>query len=95
MSRLKPLLKRPDAKLDFVADFTDYLEQTVDTLDSYEVIADEGLTVEDEAVANGVRLWVSGGEHGRIYHIKIKIVTNGYGGRNREDSRLYSIKVWE
>jgi hypothetical protein len=67
----------PDARLDYVATFEDLIGDT-DSLTTVDIDPDAGLTVEDELIVSGnsaVRFWVSGGDIGKSYRVRITPTT--------------------
>ena len=84
----KRFKKDPDAVLDYLFDFKaltngngteNYLESG-ETISSFTIIADTGITVDSSAKVNtdtSVRVWLSGGTLGEAYNVTCRIVTSG------------------
>lgn len=87
----KRFKKDPDAVLDYQWDWSDWLA-TGDTISSYTVTPDTGLTLDDDSNdSTSVTAWLSGGTAGAIYNVVCNIVTTG----GREDDRTIVIEVEE
>lgn len=81
---MKSIIRDPDARLDYAVDFGAEWLQDGETITSYEVEVDPGLTLESSSEADGrVTAWISGGEAGRTYLARFRITTN----RGRTDDR--------
>ena len=94
--------KDPDAKLDYKFDWapltnnrknalSDWL-QTGETILSYVISADSGITVDSDAKGDSdtsVVVWLSGGANGTDYNVSCKITTSD----GRVDERTMTIKV--
>lgn len=92
--RLYPKIKRPGATLDFLFDWQDYCVECRDALADYSIVADQGVEViKDERIGNTVRVWVTGGQVGKIYNVKCSIETAGFGEDKRYDERIMPIRV--
>lgn len=84
-------LKDPDAVLDYVFDWTAWLDDT-DTISSTTVTAATGITVDSTSfTANTVTVWLSGGTAGRNYTVACLIAT----ADGRTDERTMTITVRE
>ena len=82
-------LKDPSAVLDYVFDWTEWLA-TGETIESYVITVDAGLTLNSDSESNGaVVAWISGGEAGKWYKVACKITTNA----GRIDERTLHIRV--
>ena len=82
-------LKDPSAVLDYVFDWTKWLA-TGETIESYVITVDAGLTLNSDSESNGaVVAWLSGGEVGKWYKVACKITTN----MGRIDERTLHIRV--
>ena len=82
-------LKDPQAKLDWGFDWSDWLASG-ETIVSYVITADTGITVEDDAESAGiVTVWLSGGTAGLSYKCACKITTSA----GRTDERSIWIQV--
>jgi hypothetical protein len=90
--------KDPDAKLDYPFDWraktnghgdSDWLA-TGETIISYELTVDDGITLVSSSESNGaVVAWISGGEVGQWYKVACKITTSA----GRIDERTLHIRV--
>ena len=90
--------KDPDAKLDYPFDWraktnghgdSDWLAPN-ETIVSYVITVDAGLTLNSDSESNGVVVaWLSGGEVGEWYKVACKITTN----MGRIDERTLHIRV--
>jgi len=84
-------VKDPDAVLDYVFNWSSWL-QDGDTIDTYTVDADAGLTVDsDSNTTTAVTAWLSGGTAGQSYGVTCHVVTAG----GRKDDRTIRIIVLE
>ena len=83
--------KDPSAVLDYVFDWTEWLA-TGESISSYTITADTGITVETDSEASGkVTVWLSGGTAGINYKVACLITTSA----GRTDERTIWIKVVE
>lgn len=91
MPELTTFTKDPDAILDYVWDWTAWLNG--DTIATATVTVAEGLTVDTPAAVVGplVTVWLSGGTAGTTYAATCRIVTDG----GRTDDRTSRILVME
>jgi len=84
-------LKDPDAVLDYAFDWSSWL-QSGETISSYSITVDSGLTKESDNESDGVvTVWLSGGTAGSEYTVSCKITTS----MSRTDERSMTIKVME
>ncbi len=84
-------LKDPQAKLDWGFDWSDWLASG-ETIVSYVITADTGITVEEDAESGGVvTVWLLGGTAGQSYKCACKITTSA----GRIDERTIRIRVDE
>ena len=84
-------LKDPDAVLDYMFDWTEWLA-TGETITDHTITADTGITVETDSEASGkVTVWLSGGTAGINYKVACLITTTA----GRTDERTIWIKVVE
>lgn len=100
--KLQNPLKDPSAVLDYVFDWkprthgvsgatSDWLA-TGETISSYTVTAETGLTKDSDSESDGVvTVWLSGGTAGENYKVACKITTTA----GRTDERTIWIKVVE
>lgn len=89
---VKIFVKDPDATLDYVVNWEDWLDG--DTIDSMSYIADTGITVETAMNSNTnstSTLWLSGGTAGETYDVVCRITTLS----GRIDDRTLRFKVKE
>ena len=86
----RPFRKDPDATLDYVWDWTDWLQEG-EGISSHTVEVPDGITL-DETSADGekVKAWLSGGTAGETYTVTCRITTNSTPART--DDR--SIRLW-
>lgn len=98
MAKVKARKKDPDAVLDYAVDFRPTKGEVYlalgETIESTEVsVFPSGLVIEAHAVAqpdkDRVIVWLSGGELGRIYIVRVKVVLNN----GRVDYRSFNIIV--
>ncbi len=84
-------LKDPDATLDYAFDWSSWL-QSGETISSYSITVDSGITKEGDSQSNGVvTVWLSGGTAGQTYSVSCKITTS----MSRTDERTMKIFVME
>ena len=85
--------KDPQAVLDFAFDWNDSTNPwlaTGETISTYTVTAQTGLTKDSDSESSGVvTVWVSGGTAGTWYTLACKIVTSA----SRTDERTMRIQV--
>ena len=83
------IVKDPDSILDYQWDFTSWLASG-DTVASYVVTADPGITVEsDSNDTTSVTVWLSGGTAGQAYTVSVRATTQQ--GRTVERSVIFII----
>lgn len=87
----KPVIdKSPGASLDYVFNWTDWLAEVSDTIVSYTVVVQSGLTKASDSIAAGrVTATLSGGTLGKTYFAKCTITTTG----GRTDSRTIYLHI--
>jgi hypothetical protein len=84
-------VKDPESVLDYNFDWSGWLD-TNETIASFTVTADTGLTVDSSTEAAGkVTAWLSGGTEGTRYKVVCEIVTDA----GRTDDRTITIVVTE
>jgi len=82
-------LKDPDAVLDYVFDWSDWLDSD-ETISSYIITEETGITVDSDSESDGlVTVWLSGGSAGEKYNVACKITTS----LGRTDERTMIIHV--
>ena len=86
---MKIITKDPDALLDYVWDWTDWLED--DTIQAYSFPdLPSDFTNEDDSEVNGiVTLWLSGGVDQKAYVVTCRIQT--VGGRADDRSMIFKL----
>ncbi len=78
-------------QLDYVFDWTDWLEDG-DYIVSSEVVVPEGLTwISTESGSDEVVVWLSGGEEGKQYEVDCKITTASVPPRKAKKTILLQI----
>lgn len=84
--------KQPGETEDYDVSFVEYLAARSDTGISHTVVADDGITVEESALADGVvKVWLSGGTSGVTYKVTVTLTTSG--GRIKQAE--FQVKVKE
>ena len=69
-------VKDPDASLDYAFDWTDWL-QTGETISSYIITVEPGITKDSDSESLGVvTVWLSGGTAGERHHVSCEITTS-------------------
>ena len=89
----KPTLKKdPEALLDYIWDWTDYLTDISDTIETYTVAVEEPLVVEEyDRLGNKITAFISGGVAGTTSVATCHITTVG----GRADDRSIYLKIVE
>lgn len=88
MSERTVFYKDPDAYLDYVWDWSEWLGD--DTIVSHDVTVETGLTLESESTTTtAVTVWLSGGTLGETYAVTVKIDT----AAGRTDERTSSMRI--
>ena len=83
-------IKDPDEYLDYVFDWSSWL-QDGETIDSYVVTPETGITVDSKSESEGkVTVWLSGGTPGANYMVGCRITTSV--GRIAERSMLIKVR---
>lgn len=84
-------LKDPDAVLDYMFDWSDWLASG-ETITDHTITGETGITVDSSTESAGkVTVWLSGGTAGENYKVACKITTSA----GRTDERTIWIKVVE
>ncbi len=90
--------KDPDDILDFSLTWAEQMEIDTDTIESYEVIVEEGSVEVDDSPGHGTSfddtttlVWLQGGEIGETCRVVNRIVTNE--GRQYDHTRTLKIKA--
>ncbi|MBK7002098.1 MAG: hypothetical protein IPH35_19700 [Rhodoferax sp.] len=82
--------KDPDAELDFMVDWADWLEPMADTIASVAWIPDTGLTVGATAMTTTTATaFISGGTAGDTLNVVCRVTTAG----GRTDDRTITINI--
>ena len=82
--------KDPDSVLDYIMDFSDWLD--TDTITSHTVTVDSGITKDSSSnTTTTVTAWISGGTAGNTYDVTFRITTVG----GREIDRTIRIRIRE
>jgi hypothetical protein len=86
------IVKDPDATLDYIFDWSQWLTLVADTISTNTIVAETGITVGAHTNSTtAVTIWLSGGTAGTTYKVTCRIVTAG----GRTDDRSIYIKVKE
>ena len=86
---MQDFLKDPDATLDYVFDWTDWLADG-ETIASHDIDTPTGITNEQDSELNGlITVWLSGGTAGSEYVVGCEITTSV----GRVDERSIRLKV--
>ena len=86
------IVKDPLAALDYIFDWSLWLDAITDTIASQVVVPATGLTLASSSVVGKtVVAWISGGTVGQTYQVDCKITTNS--SPPRTDSRSFFIKI--
>lgn len=84
------LKKDPAATLDYMFDWSGWLADVSDTIETFELTADVGLTLGAQAESGGViTYWLSGGISGQMQDVTCEIETEG----GRSDRRTMSFLI--
>ena len=86
------ITKDPDAVLDYIFDWEDWIDDVSDTLADHTMVPESGITVDSSSiVSKTVVAWVSGGTVGTTYRLTCRIVT----AAGRTDDRSIFLKIRE
>lgn len=86
------ILKDPNAVLDYIIDWTTWLDDVPDTISSASVVTPVGITCNSSSISGKmVIMWISGGTAGVTYQVACRIVTVG----GRTDDRSIYLKIVE
>lgn len=89
MATTEDWTKDPDAKLDWIFDWSSWLAPG-ETITASEFIVSAGLTVTASSNTTiSATVWLSGGQTGQVYQVTNRITTN----QNRIDDRSIRIRV--
>jgi hypothetical protein len=88
----KPTIEKdPNARLDYTADFTKWLDAMTDALQSHVVTNVVGVTVDSSLiVGKTVVVWVTGGTVGSAGSVTVRVTT--VGGRTDDRTMYFKIK---
>jgi hypothetical protein len=82
--------KAPAAVLDYGWDWSEWLAEMDDTVASYTITPDDGLTLDSDYESEGIiTAWLSGGTASVSYNVVCQVVTTG----GRTDERTITIDV--
>lgn len=91
MTILGRFQKQPADVLDYDFDYSDWLEDRADTISTFSITADAGITVGASAHVSGVvKVFLSGGTDGSSYKITCTVVTTG--ARTKQAEIVVKIK---
>lgn len=91
MSYLRRYIKHPAETIDYDLDFSSWLAARSDTVSTFTVSADTGVTIASTVEAGGVvRGFISGGTSGRAYEVAASI--NTAGGRVKRGRILVRVR---
>lgn len=84
------LTKDPNAILDYVFDWSDWLDEN-ETIDSHQILVERGSVAVDRNDRDGAQItaWISGGENGETARVVCRITTNA----GRVDDRSLWLSV--
>lgn len=69
-------LKDPHAGLDYTFNWSGWLSKEGDTISSYVITADAGITVVSDSKSSGkIIVWLSGGTAGNVYTVACRVTT--------------------
>lgn len=84
------MIKDPDARLDYMRDWSDWLAPVGDTIETSEWIVPDGLEASEESHDDTTAtVWLAGGTVGTRYEITNRITTAG----GRIDDRSFNITI--
>ncbi len=82
--------KDPDAVLDYLWDWSEWLTAVGDTIDTVTFLPDTGITVESFThTGTSATAWISGGTAGSSYSVTCRVMTAG----GRTDDRTATFKI--
>ncbi len=88
MAVFKDHKKDPDATLDWIFDWNEWLGDT-ETISSVEFEADPGITIEDQgSTTKTATVWLSGGTAGEVYRVTCRITSS----EGRIDDRSFTLR---
>ena len=87
----KPTIEKdPDAELDYIVKFGDWLEPNADSIEQVLSVIAVGVTIDSaDVLGSNVVLWVSGGEVGQPASVTVRVRTTG----GRVDDRTIHFKI--
>lgn len=88
MAVFKDHKKDPDATLDWIFDWNDWLTE-FETISTSEFIVDPGITIESNGnTQKTATVWLSGGTAGEVYRVTCRITTS----EGRADDRSFTLR---
>jgi hypothetical protein len=88
MAVFKDHKKDPDATLDWIFDWNEWLGEN-ETIANSEFIVDPGITVESSMNSQKTAtVWLSGGTEGEVYRVTCRVTTN----EGRTDDRSFTLR---
>ena len=88
MAVFKDHKKDPDAVLDWIFDWNDWLGET-ENISSATFIVDPGITVTDDSnTQKTATVWLSGGTEGQVYRVTCRVTTS----EGRTDDRSFTLR---
>lgn len=93
MTILGRFKKQPVEVLDYLFDFSPWLTDRADTINTFVVTADPGLTITDATQSVGVvRYFASGGLSGERYTVTCTITTNSTPPRTKQAEMVIVVR---
>jgi hypothetical protein len=88
MAVFKDHKKDPDAVLDWIFDWNDWLAES-ETISSSSFIVDPGITVDSNSnTTKTAKVWLSGGTEGQVYRVTCRITSS----EGRTDDRSFTLR---
>ena len=88
MAVFKDHKKDPDAVLDWIFDWNDWLSEA-ETITTVEFIVDPGITIDTETqTTKTATVWLSGGTEGQVYRVTCRITSS----EGRTDDRSFTLR---
>lgn len=88
MAVFKDHKKDPDATLDWIFDWIDWLAEA-ETITSATFIVDPGITIElEQSTTKTATVWLSGGTESQVYRVTCRITTS----EGRTDDRSFTLR---
>lgn len=90
MAEVKDFTKDPDAVLDYVWDWSAWLDD--DVIDDFEVLPADGITVQSSSATDtAVTVWLADGELNATYAVTCRIFT--LGGRTDDRTSRFRVRA--